>query len=154
MLIFTFVMRLAIVDGDSMKNTLHDKELLIISNLMYEPEQNDIVVFNSPNYPEPIVKRVIATEGQVVDIDFDTWTITVDGTPLKEDYVNKVSGPMDKYDVSFPVKVPDGHIFVLGDNRNESLDSRSERIGFVDERYILGEVKLRLFPINKFGIVD
>lgn len=154
LLIFTFVMRLAIVDGDSMKNTLHDKELLIISNLMYEPEQNDIVVFSSPNFPEPIVKRVIATEGQVVDIDFDTWTVTVDGIPLKEDYVNKVSGSMDKYDVTFPVKVPEGHIFVMGDNRNESLDSRSERIGFVDERYILGEVKLRLFPINKFGVVE
>lgn len=154
LLLFTFILRIAIVDGDSMNHTLHDKELLIISDLMYTPDNNDIIVFTSPNYPEPIVKRVIATEGQTVDIDFDTWTVTVDGKVLKEDYINRVPGIMNSSDVAFPLTVPEGYVFVMGDNRNESLDSRNSRIGFVDERFILGEVKLRLFPIDRFGTVD
>ena len=154
MLLFTFVMRLAIVDGGSMKDTLHDKELLVISNLMYSPENNDIIVFSSPNFKGPIVKRVIATSGQTVDIDFDTWTVTVDGKKLEEDYVNRMIGPMSHFDVKFPLTVPEGYLFVMGDNRNESLDSRSTRIGLVDERCILGEVKLRIFPFDKFGSVD
>lgn len=154
LLLFTFILRIAIVDGDSMNHTLHDKELLIISDLMYTPENNDIIVFTSPNYPEPIVKRVIATEGQTVDIDFDTWTVTVDGKIIKEDYINRVPGIMNSSDVAFPLTVPEGYVFVMGDNRNDSLDSRNSRIGFVDERFILGEVKLRLFPFDRFGIVD
>lgn len=154
LLLFTFILRLAIVDGDSMNHTLHDKELLIISDLMYTPENNDIIVFTSPNYPEPIVKRVIATAGQTVDIDFDTWTVTVDGKILEEDYINRVSGIMNSSDVAFPLTVPEGYIFVMGDNRNDSLDSRNSRIGFVDERFILGEVKLRIFPFDRFGPVD
>ena len=154
LLIFSFVMRLAIVKGDSMNNTLLDKELLIISVLMYTPENDDIIVFNTPTYPEPIVKRIIATEGQTVDIDFETWTVYVDGKALKEDYVRKVAGSMERSDVTFPLTVPEGYLFVMGDNRNESLDSRSSHIGLVDERYILGEVKIRLFPFNKFGKID
>ena len=154
LLLFTFILRLAVVDGDSMNHTLHDKELLIISDLMYTPDNGDIVVFTSPNYPEPIVKRVIATEGQTVDIDFETWTVTVDGEPLKEDYINKVYGSMDSFDMQFPLTVKEGHVFVMGDNRNESLDSRNSRIGLVDVRNILGEVKIRLFPFDRFGKVD
>ncbi len=154
LLLFTFILRLAIVDGDSMNHTLHDKELLIISDLMYTPENNDIIVFTSPNYPEPIVKRVIATSEQTVDIDFDTWTVTVDGKVLDEDYINRVPSIMKSSDVSFPLTVPKGYVFVMGDNRNDSLDSRNSRIGFVDERFILGEVKLRIFPFNRFGTVD
>lgn len=155
LLIFTFVMRLAVVDGDSMNNTLHDKELLVISDLMYTPKNNDIIVFNAPSYSdEPIVKRIIATEGQTVDIDFENWIVTVDGEPLEEDYVNRVAGYMNSSDISFPLTVPKGYLFVMGDNRNDSLDSRDSRIGLVDERFILGEVKLRLSPLNKFGKVD
>ncbi len=154
LLLFTFVLRLAIVDGNSMNYTLHDKELLIISDLMYTPENNDIIVFSSPNYPEPIVKRIIATEGQTVDIDFQTWTVTVDGVVLEEDYINRVAGSMEYSDVTFPLTVDKGYVFVMGDNRNESLDSRNSRIGLVDERYILGEVKIRLFPFNRFGKVN
>ena len=154
LLLFTFILRLAIVDGDSMNHTLHDQELLIISSLMYTPENSDIIVFTSPNYPEPIVKRIIATEGQTVDIDFDTWTVTVDGKVVEEDYINRVPGAMRSADVSFPLTVPEGYIFVMGDNRNDSLDSRNSRIGFVDERHILGEVKLRIFPFDRFGTID
>jgi len=147
-------MRLAIVDGSSMENTLHDKEMLVISNFMYEPKNNDIIVFNSPNYPDPIVKRVIATENQTVDIDFETWTVTVDGVALNEDYIKRVAGSMSSSDMVFPLTVPEGCVFVMGDNRNDSLDSRTTRIGFVDERYILGEVKIRLTPFSKFGKVN
>jgi signal peptidase I len=154
LILFTFVMRMAVVDGNSMNHTLHDKEVLIISDLMYTPDNGDIIVFSSPNYPEPIVKRVIATEGQVVDIDFETWTVTVDGKKVSEEYVNRVPGSMNRSDMEFPLTVPEGKVFVMGDNRNDSLDSRNSRIGFVDERYILGEVKIRLFPIDRFGTVD
>ncbi|MBE6671325.1 MAG: signal peptidase I [Ruminococcaceae bacterium] len=155
LLIFTFVMRLAVVDGNSMNNTLHNKELLVISDFMYTPKNNDIIVFNAPSYSdEPIVKRIIATEGQTVDIDFENWIVTVDGEPLEEDYVKKVAGYMHASDIQFPLTVPEGYLFVMGDNRNDSLDSRDSRIGLVDERFILGEVKIRLSPLNKFGKVD
>ena len=154
LLIFTFVMRLAVVDGDSMNNTLHDKELLVISDLMYEPKNNDIIVFNAPSYSkEPIVKRIIATEGQTVDIDFENWIVTVDGVQLKEDYVKKLPQYMKSSDMQFPLTVPEGFLFVMGDNRNDSLDSRDSRIGLVDERFVLGAVKFRLSPLNKFGKV-
>ncbi len=154
LILFTFVMRLAVVDGPSMENTLHDDEMLIISGLFYTPENNDIIVFNSPNFKEPIVKRVIATAGQTVDIDFANWKVTVDGKVLDETYVKKTYDFMKASDVGFPLTVPEGYVFVMGDNRNDSLDSRSSLIGLVDERYILGEVKIRLFPFDKFGKVD
>ena len=154
LVLFTFVMRLAVVDGPSMENTLHDDEMLVISGLFYTPENNDIIVFNAPNFREPIVKRVIATENQTVDIDFENWKVTVDGKVLQEDYVKKDLAPMKHADIQFPLTVPEGYVFVMGDNRNDSLDSRSSLIGLVDERYILGEVKIRLFPLDKFGKVD
>ena len=155
LLLFTFVIRLAVVNGPSMENTLHQGETLVISNLFYQPKQNDIVVFQSPTstFDEPIVKRVIATENQVVDIDFTTWTVTVDGKTLDEDYVRREIGSMAGSNLKYPYTVPEGMIFVMGDNRNHSTDSRSFEIGPVDTRFILGQVKCRLFPISKFGTV-
>ena len=154
-LLFTFILRLAVVDGNSMMNTLHNKEMLIISDLMYTPDNGDIIVCNSYGYPNPVVKRVIAKGGQTVDIDFENWVVTVDGKELDEPYVRKIDGaPMKDLGVSFPLTVPEGYVFVLGDNRNESLDSRDARIGLIDERHILGEVKFRIAPLDKFGKVD
>ena len=155
LLLFTFVLRLAIVSGPSMENTLHQGETLVVSNLFYTPKQGDIIVFQSPtsSFEEPIVKRVIATENQLVNIDFETWTVTVDGKQLDETYVNREIGSMLGSDLSYPYTVPEGMIFVMGDNRNHSTDSRSFEIGSVDMRFILGEVKCRLFPIAKFGTV-
>ncbi|MBE6606014.1 MAG: signal peptidase I [Ruminococcaceae bacterium] len=163
---FMFIGRLTVVDGPSMMNTLIDKETLFVSNFAYTPKQGDIVVFQQPNshINEPIVKRVIATEGQVVDIDFDNWIVYVDGKPLFidnngdpmiEPYINYKDGyRMNEYDVDFPITVPEGEVFLMGDNRNHSNDSRSSDIGTVDKRYIFGRVICRIRPFSKFGPVN
>jgi signal peptidase I len=162
-LIFGFVFRVATISGDSMLNTLHNGEMVIIRNIFYKAEAGDIVVIsrNVENTAEtdvvgqgPIIKRIIATENQVVDIDFEKNVVYVDGVALKEDYV---STPINKRDVDFPVQVPEGHVFVLGDNRSISLDSRSSSIGnngMVDERYILGQAIFRVFPFTNIGRLD
>ena len=157
LLIFTFVIRIAFVDGPSMNHTLHDREVLCVSNLFYTPERGDIVVFQSPDsgIDGGIVKRVIATEGQEVDIDFESWTVYVDGEALDEPYVNYMDGyDMRSYDVKFPITVPDGQVFVLGDNRNYSNDSRGSQIGCVDTRFIFGRVLFRITPFSRFGKVN
>ncbi len=157
LLIFTFFIRIAYVDGPSMNNTLHDKETLAVSNFLYTPKQGDIVVFQSPDsgIEGGIVKRVIAVAGQTVDIDFAKWIVTVDGVELDEPYVNYIAGAyMLQGDVEFPITVPEGHIFVMGDNRNHSNDSRRSQIGFVDTRFVFGRVLFRITPFNKFGAVN
>ena len=156
LLIFTFFIRIAYVDGPSMNNTLQDKDTLAVSNLFYTPKNGDIVVFQSPDsgIEGGIVKRVIATEGQTVDIDFPTWTVWVDGVELDEPYVNYLAGLyMNEYDVEFPLTVPEDHIFVMGDNRNYSNDSRGSRIGCVDTRFVFGRVLFRITPLSQFGKV-
>ncbi|MEG1886973.1 MAG: signal peptidase I [Oscillospiraceae bacterium] len=155
-LLFTFVFRIVGIIGPSMKDTLHENDKIIISNFMYEPEQGDIVVIsrNYTNdhgyaYEEPIIKRVIAVEGQTVDIDFDKGIVYVDGSTLDEPYTRTLT--TNRYDVVFPVRIGENQVFVLGDNRLESLDSRSTRIGIVDKRYVLGKAVFRIYPFNKFG---
>ena len=159
--LFGFVFRVAIISGDSMKNTLINGDVVVISNFNYKPKQGDIVVVsrNAENTPEsmreengPIIKRVIATEFQIVNIDFETGTVYIDNMPLDEPYISTPT--LEKYDVDFPVTVPEGCIFVLGDNRGVSLDSRSSRIGeggMIDTRYVLGRAVYRIFPFDKMG---
>jgi len=158
-LLFTFIFRLVTVEGPSMKETLHEKDNLIISHLFYTPKQNDIVVIQVPSsaFPAPIIKRVIAIENQVVDINFETWEVTVDGIALDEPYVNYEPGRVMNNDSisldSLPITVEPGKIFVMGDNRNHSSDSRHSSIGQVDVRNVVGRVMMRIFPLNKFGVV-
>jgi signal peptidase I len=144
-LIFVFIGRIIGVEGTSMVPTLLSGDKVIISNLFYEPEYGDIVVLQTESFGgTPIVKRVIATEGQTVDIDFESGIVYVDGIRLEEDYINDLTH--DPEDFQGPVTVPDGCIFVMGDNRNGSTDSRSSRVGMVDTRAVLGKVLFVLIP--------
>ena len=163
-MVFMFFGRLTVVDGPSMNNTLAHGEVLLVSNLGKAPERGDIVVFQSPgsHLKDPIVKRVIATEGETIDIDFDNWIVYINGEPLytdengdpaREPYVNYENMRMDQYDRDFPYTVPKGEVFVMGDNRNHSNDSRGTDIGTIDTRYIFGKVIIRIKPLSRFGKV-
>jgi len=152
-ILFAFFVRLVGVAGESMENTLHNNEFLIVSDLFYEPEAGDIVVMTKKTFMEDsFVKRIIATEGQTVNIDYDKGVVYVDGTALDEPYTKTPT--TRRGDMQFPAVVPEGHIFVMGDNRNGSTDSRVSVCGMVDERMILGRVLFRVFPFNKIGTVS
>ena len=147
-LIFLLGFRAVIVSGPSMENTLVDGDyLLLVGNLLYRnPEQGDIVVAAKDSFRggEPIVKRVIATEGQTVDIDFIRGTVSVDGTVLEEPYIKNLTHMQEG--VEFPLTVAEGCIFVMGDNRGDSKDSRSPEIGLIDTREILGKAIFLFLP--------
>lgn len=151
-LLFTFVFRIVGVDGHSMENTLQDKDRVIITRLNYTPKQGDIVVFpvKDPNVASmPLIKRIIAVGGQTVDIDFAKGVVKVDGKTLNEPYIKEPT--YREGDVKFPIKVPAGKVFVMGDNRNNSLDGRFQEIGFIDVRDILGRAIFRIYPLGKIG---
>ena len=145
-LAFTFVGRLTPVDGSSMEPTLWHGDMMLVRALGYTPKQGDIVVLNKhfENVQGPIVKRVIAVGGQTVDIDYSSGTVYVDGEALEEDYI---LGPMvqKSWQTTTSVTVPEGEIFVMGDNRNVSNDSRNPSLGTVDVRYVLGKKSLVLY---------
>ncbi len=153
-LIFTFVGRIIGVVGSSMYPTLHDGDLLLLQSIGYTPKQGDVVVLTKEfdAADGPIVKRVIATGGQHVVIDYDAGTVTVDGEVLEEPYINEfmVDPGMDSI---HDVVVPEGSIFVMGDNRNHSSDSRNVTLGTVDERYVLGRALWVLLPFQNFGAI-
>lgn len=154
--LFSFVARIAVVDGGSMLPTLENGDKLIVRQLFYEPKQGDIIVCQSEKYgmKKPLVKRVIATEGQTVTIDRENWKVYVDGVPLDESYVFFETGPMMGWDYNTDsITVEKGHVFVMGDHRNDSLDSRSSRVGQIDERYVVGQVIFRFMPLKHIGIV-
>ena len=146
--IFTFGIRMLGVDGHSMLNTLqHDDRLLVVNPIFYHDYQyGDIVILrkNGVFDNDPIVKRVIAVGGQTVDIDFDAGVVYVDGEALEEDYIREPTYTAEG--TEFPLTVPEGSIFVMGDNRNGSSDSRDYRLGTVDTRYVIGKAAFLLFP--------
>ncbi len=146
-LLFTFVARLIGVDGGSMRCTLESGDrLLVVSPLLYDDyKPGDIVVARKDSFmASPIVKRVIAVEGQTVDIDAASGSVYVDGVLLEEDYIREPTYTAG--DMAFPLTVEEGCVFLLGDNRNASTDSRFIQCGQVDERYIMGKAILLLMP--------
>lgn len=159
---FTFIFRVANVRGHSMENTLSENDRLIISHLCYTPSRGDIVVVNSKTLEETIIKRIIAVEGQTVVINYSDNTVSVDGEILDETYIKdkdmQVSGkyPYENYnqqDNTYEYTVPEGCVFVMGDNRNNSLDSRV--IGSVPVEEIVGRVVFRIYSDDlKLGFVD
>lgn len=146
--IFTFGIRMLGVDGHSMLNTLqHGDRLMVVNPIFYHDyKYGDIVILRKTGVfdNEPIVKRVIATGGQTVDIDFSEGVVYVDGEALKEDYIREPTYTAEG--TEFPLTVPEGSIFVMGDNRNGSSDSRDYRLGTVDTRYVIGKAAFLLFP--------
>ncbi len=148
MIVFMLLFRMVIVSGSSMYSTLWDGDwLLLLSSVFYnEPEYGDIIVASKDSFNdgEAIIKRVIATEGQTVDIDFVEGIVYVDGTALQEDYTFTLTTIPEG--VAFPLTVDEGCIFVMGDNRNGSKDSRHPDIGLIDQREILGKALFLLFP--------
>ncbi|MBR0278166.1 MAG: signal peptidase I [Clostridia bacterium] len=177
-----YIFTLVQVQGPSMENTLHTGDRLIVTKLGYKPKQGDIVVFRPDQHKsEPYIKRVIAVEGQTVDIDFAAGKIYIDGKIYKEDYIKNPTTRQN--DVDFPITVPDGCVFVLGDNRLESHDGRSLDVssiktknvtendylhtyideesgelntealyyGCVDNDDLMGKAQFRLWPFDKFG---
>ena len=148
MLVLLLLFRVVVVSGPSMMDTLVDGDCLVLVShaVAGEPKYGDIVVVSKKAYKdgEPIIKRVIATEGQEVNIDFYKGIVSVDGVELDEPYVNT---PTNEFEgIEFPQIVPTGCVFVLGDNRNLSKDSRSPEIGMIDKREILGKALVIALP--------
>jgi signal peptidase I len=148
LLLFTFAVRLVNVDGPSMRETLQDGDMLLVLNsaLCGSYDRGDIVIFQTPEFEDGqlIVKRVIATEGQTVDIDFVSGTVYVDGQPLEEPYIREPTW-LDE-GLEFPVTVPEDCVFVMGDNRNNSKDSRYAGLGPIDTRHIVGQAVVLALP--------
>ncbi|MBQ8027730.1 MAG: signal peptidase I [Clostridia bacterium] len=157
MVVFTFIFRIVGVSGPSMMNTLKNGDWLIVSAFITEPERGDIVIVTQPNaYNEPIVKRVIAVEGDTIDIDFSTGDVKINGEVINEPYIATPT-ITDEGAWHYPITLKEDQVFVMGDNREHSSDSRSPDIGLIDEDYILGQVLMRFAPISEikfFGDYD
>ncbi len=152
--LFIFVVRVIDVSGSSMFPTLKDGDKMIVSNLFYKPKYGDVIVFKTDRYDpnKALVKRVIATEGQEISLDFERGVVYIDGSPIEEDYIAELT--KTKLDFIGPQTVPEGCIFVMGDNRNASTDSRKKEIGMVDERMILGRAYYVAFPSGHTGWIN
>jgi signal peptidase I len=174
-LIFTFLFKVASVIGTSMQPTLEEGDKLIVSSAFYNnPKQKDIVIIDSQEahlledldgdgeanevvttdgLEKTIVKRVIAVAGQTVDIDFSTGNVYIDGEVINEPYIYDLT-QNDEYAFQYPITIPEGYVFVLGDHRSVSKDSRSIDVGLIPIDSIVGKVVLRVAPFEKFGLLD
>ena len=145
-IILTFFLRLVDVSGTSMVPTLKHQDKVVVTNFFYTPSDGDIIVIShGAEYSDPIIKRVIATEGQTLSIDFNKGEVTVDGKKLNEPYIRGFTHPED---AEIPKVIPEGKVFVMGDNRGVSLDSRSKEIGLIDVKNIIGKAQLVVFPLS------
>jgi len=151
-LLMTFCFRLVNVDGSSMLQTLQDGNKVIVMGLDYKPSVGDIIVIShGAELDKALVKRIIAVEGQTVDINSETGEVIVDNVVIDEPYINGKT--VAEGDMEFPLKVEEGTVFVLGDNRPISKDSRYKEVGLIDVESIIGKVQLRIYPFNEFGKV-
>lgn len=154
-LLLLFVGRILFVDGPSMLPTLHNRDIMLVQELLYTPRQGDVVVLTQEfrGITGPIVKRVIATEGQQLEIDYTSGTVAVDGVVLDEPYINFEPMNAPWYENTASLTVPEGEIFVMGDNRNHSNDSRDVLLGTIDTRRVIGRAVLVAFPLENFGLI-
>ncbi len=150
--VFLFFFRLVVVQGASMEPNFIEGDRLIIRSVAYTPERGDVVVLDSySGTGKPLVKRVIALGGDVVDIDPETNAVTINGEIIDEPYIAGITNRVD--DIGYPFTVGEGHIFVMGDNRQNSKDSRSSEIGEVDERSVMGKAVMRIWPFYRLGVL-
>ncbi len=157
-LIFIFLFRIVTVDGHSMDSTLSDKDRVIISHLNYDPKNDDIVVVNSSVLNKTLIKRVIGIAGDTVKIDYNINTVYVNGKAISNEHIDNTMLDKGMFDPSFKIsdgvyeyKVPENSIFIMGDNRNNSTDSRT--IGFISKDDVMGHVIFRLYPFKEFGSI-
>lgn len=152
--IFLFVFRIVRVDGPSMNSTLENGDMVILTDIFYTPRDGDIVVVShAAEHEKPIIKRVIATEGQTLKLDYENNRVIVNGVILDEDYINNGITFGSIYpDYEIPETIPKGKVFVMGDNRRESKDSRDHRIGLINSEDIIGKAQVLMYPFgDRFG---
>ncbi len=149
--VFTFLFRIVGVNGPSMKPTVQPEDRLIISHLFYQPEVGDIVVINHESFDMPIIKRIIAMEGDTVEILPDEGKVLINGQEIQEPYINELTKKTNPR-ITYPLTVPEGQVFVMGDNRMHSSDSRD--VGCIDVNQIVGRAILRIYPFNSIGLLE
>lgn len=153
-IVFSVFLKIINVEGDSMKPTLHDGDKILVSVLQYTPEKGDLVLIDiNDGASIMMVKRIVATENQTVDIDYKNRTLTVDGVVMQEAYITEMSFAPDN-EISYPYTVPQGHVFVLGDNRIDSIDSRNRNIQAVSVESIIGKVIARGYPLSDIAVFE
>ncbi|MCI5655927.1 MAG: signal peptidase I [Candidatus Pseudoruminococcus sp.] len=153
-MLLTFVFRQVTVSGSSMYDTLKNGDRLIITNMFYEPQVGDIVVIShGQNYDSALIKRVIALEGQTLSINFETGDVVVDGVLLDEKYITGKTIEDPRSPLEVPSVIPEGYVYVMGDNREHSSDSRNTNIGLIKKSDIVGKAQFRIFPVDSFGSI-
>lgn len=171
-MLFAYVLRPVTVEGHSMESTLQDQDKLFMTDLLYTPERGDIVIvdnnvshiydqngnlveglgLSTATTEKRLIKRIIAVGGETLNIDFTTGTVTIDGEVLEESYINNLT-VNDEGAFTYPLTIPEGYYFVMGDNRQHSSDSRHPMVGLVSEEQIMGKAVFRFAPISNFGSI-